>query len=76
MSRPPLTPVPCRSRAEPRDGGSLNPHAPKGRYSVFKAVDVAKTIKAERKRLEEEQRARRAAPAAVLPLHPAQRGRP
>jgi hypothetical protein len=68
MSRPPLTPVPCRSRAEPRDRGTLNPHAPKGRYSVYRAVDVAKTFKAERRRLDEE-RARQALPAAaVLPM--------
>ncbi len=70
--------MPCRSRAEPRNGGTLNPDAPKGRYSVFRAVDVAKTIKAERKRLDEEQRQRQAVPAAsVLPLHHGQqRSRP
>jgi hypothetical protein len=61
--KPPLTPVPCARRTEPRDGGVLNP-ATKGRYSLFKATDVERRIKAEQRRLE------RMAERAAAPVPP------
>ena len=54
-----------RSVALPRDGGVLNPDTAK-RYSLYRATDVAKTIKRERARLAA---LAAAAPATALP-HP------
>lgn len=50
----------ARSVALPRDGGVLNPDTAK-RYSLYRATDVARTIKRERARLAAEAAAAKAA---------------
>lgn len=63
--KPPLTPVPCARRTEPRDGGVLS-CANARRYSVYRPTDVGKTFRAEQRRLEREAAAAPAQPIATV----------